>query len=466
MVRDFSFILPLTGDDPFFGIKAGIGLALYDLLAWNVSGSHKHSHINKREVLESVPGLSAKNINGGLRFHDCITDDSRLVLEVIKSACAEGAIAINYVEVKGINTEAGKIKGLVCHDRYSGAPIEVRCRTVVNAGGVWSDTVTQMIDTSWKNRIAPAKGVHIVVPQSAFETNSALFLPTKDKRYVFVVPWQRALMIGTTDTLYSGRLEQPLPVAQEVDYLLGVVNEYSAYPLTKKDVIAAWAGLRPLIGDGVTAQAGSSTSNLSREHEIVEHKAGMVGLIGGKLTNYRIMAEQVVSKVVAYLPDERGASLKQSRTQRIMLGGWTDKTDFLTVTAGIAARARKLGIEPANLEHLTASYGKDAELVLDLVEKEPGLNSRICSDFPPIMAEIPFCVLHEMAVSLEDLLCRRIRLGIVHQKQCLDAAPKVAMLLQTLLGWDKSRTDIELAALEKSLKEHMESFGKVEAPKA
>ncbi len=145
-----------------------------------------------------------------------------------------------------------------------------------------------------------------------------------------------------------------------------------------------------------------------------------------------------------------------------MLGGWHDKNDYLAQTAEIAARARKLAIEPATLEHLIASYGKDAQAVVDIVEQEPSLNNRICPDYPPIMAEVQFCVLNEMAVSLEDLLCRRMRLGFVHQKQCLDAGPKVAMLIQSLLGWDNERTDLELHNLEESLKEHMSSFTKVE----
>lgn len=464
MVRDFSFILPLTKSDPFFGFKAGIGLTLYDILSWNVANVHHHSKISQRELVESVPALSTQNVDGALRFHDCITDDSRLVLEVIKSASNEGALAINYVEVQSIQTHNGKISTIYCRDRYSGGDLTIRAKTCVNATGVWSDEITQMVDPSWKKRVAPAKGVHIMVPQSAFETNTALFLPTNDKRYVFVVPWQRALMIGTTDTFYSGSLQNPLPVTEEVDYLLSVVNSYSNRKLTKKDVIAAWAGLRPLIGNGQVGD-DKNTSNLSREHEIVETPAGMVGLMGGKLTNYRIMANQVVDKLLPHLPEEISSKVKPSRTHRTMLGGWVDKQDFLTQTATIAAHARKLSIEPATLDHLIASYGKDAQTIVSLVEAEPNLNNRICPDFPPIMAEVVFCVQNEMAASLEDLLSRRMRLGIVHQQQCREAAPKVAMLLQNLLGWDNARTEMELSALEKNLQEHMNSFGLLEAVK-
>src|SRR5262249_44581271 len=150
---------------------------------------------------------------------------------------------------------------------------------------------------------------------------------------------------------------------------------------------------------------------------------GIIGLTGGKLTNYRLMADQVVNRVVARLP---GAEPRRANTKRIMLGGWMDKQDFLAATAAISAKTRRLSIDAATLDHLISSYGKDAQTIVDIVEQDASLNQRICPDFPPIMAEIPFCVIYEMAVSLEDLLMRRIRLGILHQRQCLEAAPKVA----------------------------------------
>ena len=474
MIRDFSFILPLSKKDPFSGFKASLGLTAYDLLAWNVSSSERHVRLSQKDVLEYVPALSPEKIAGGLRFHDCITDDSRLVLEVIKSAAAEGAHAINYMEVIGFEKEGANICAVRCHDRYSGEEFTFRCKTCVNAAGVWSDEITRLADGNWTKRVALGKGIHIMVPNSSFETNSALFLPTDDQSYLFVVPWQRALMIGTTDTAYSGQLENPLPTADEIDYLLAAINSYSQKQLSKSDVIAAWAGLRPLIGraDQKRAQKSSAngsslksqyrSSDLTREHQIFDAPGSIISLIGGKLSNYRLIANEVVDKIVQRLPADPSRPVRESRTRRIMLGAWADKNDFLTITAAIAAQARRLSIEPATLDHLIASYGKDAQAVVDLVDKEPTLNNRICPDFPPIMAEVAFCVLTEMAVSLEDLMFRRMRLGFIHQRQCLEAAPKVAMLIQALLGWDNARTELELSALERTLKEHMASFTKSE----
>lgn len=467
LIRDFSFVLPLIKGHPLFHLKASLGLTLYDLLSFTAGHSQPHKRISRKEVLESAPALSDSQITGGLRFHDAITDDSRLVLEVLKSACASGAHAINYMEATGFGVENHRINRVECRDRYSGSKVTFRCKACINATGVWSDGVIRLIDKRWGNHVVPSKGIHIMLPQSAFETNAALFLPAPDKRYVFVVPWQRALMIGTTDSVYKDDINNPMANAEEVDYLLSVVNSYNGQRrLNRSDVIATWAGLRPLAGHGDPAlrqadreglalkngnAAPAVTGNISREHEIFDGPGGIIGVVGGKLTNYRIMANQVMERVFERFPQLAAVDAKISRTKRIMLGGWLDKQDFLTLTAQISTKARKLSIEPATIDHLIASYGKDALTILDIIEKDSSLNERICPDFPPIMAEVPYCVTKEMAVSLEDLLARRIRLAQLHHRQCLEAAPKVTQLMQQLLGWDDTRVAAELSALQFSV---------------
>jgi glycerol-3-phosphate dehydrogenase len=471
LIRDFSFILPLTRDDRFFNLKAKIGLTLYDLLSGSMPGIHKHDGLSQKELLEAAPALSANVVAAGLRFHDCVTDDSRLVIEVIKSACNEGANAINYIEAIDFATENGITKVVRCRDRYSGNELSIRGKVVVNAAGVWADGLLQKSDQSWQANNVLLKGTHIMVPPSAFETNTALFLPAEDGRYIFVVPWQRAIMIGTTATSFSGDLNNPMPAREEIEYLINCVNRYCGEKkLSARDVIAAWSGLRTLINEpfpatkasnnGSNGKAAETAANVhTLEGQIVEGKDGMISLFGGKLTNYRLLASRAVDKITQHIPTDPQAKTKNvSRTKRIMLGGWSDKNDYLTATASIAAKARKLSIEPATLDHLISSYGKDAQAIIDIVEKQPALNERICPDFPPIMAEIPFCILTEAAVSLQDLLFRRMRLGMLHQIQCKQAAPKVASLMQSLLNWDDSRATLELAALEKTLDAHMESF--------
>jgi glycerol-3-phosphate dehydrogenase len=464
MVRDFSFVMPLLKGKFFFNLKANAGLAFYDFLAWSSATEHHYDSLGVKDVLEAAPSLSPAKIAGGLRFHDCITDDSRIVLSVIKSACHEGGLAINYLEARSFLRDGNQIRGVVCHDRYTGDDITIKAKTVVNATGVWTDNICKMADENWAPKVTPSKGTHIIVPPSAFETNTALFLPTGDNRYVFVVPWQRALMIGTTDHAYSGRLENPLPTLDEIDYLLHIVNSFTqTHQLNRSDITATFAGLRPLVRfedpskPGDSNSSSSDTSSMSREHLIFESEGGLINVAGGKLTSYRLMAEEVMQEVLKKLALPE---VKASRTDKLMLGGWTDKQDYLTQTAVFSTRARKLGLDPATIDHIVASYAADTGTVLDIIEQEPTMAERICADFPALMAEVVYCVSREMAVCLEDLLFRRLRLGFLNQKQTLESAPKVAALMQELLGWDNYRTGLELSLLEEQVGEHLDPLTK------
>jgi glycerol-3-phosphate dehydrogenase len=471
LIRDFSFVLPIKKQKKILSWKAKLGLTLFDFLSRSTNLNHPHQNLSQKELLEAAPVLTSPDLTSGVRFHDCLTDDARLVLAVLKSACDEGANAINYIEVKGFSQGENGLTEVLCHDRYSGEELTFRGKMCVSAVGVWTDGLLRLADPSWQKSTEFSKETHILVPPSAFETNNALLIPVENGRQISVIPWQRALLIGAHYAGYTGDLNNPLPSKEDVQYLLDGVNNYGvSRKLTMNDVVAAWSGVRPASkinhanssdnrSDGVRGNKKQTAKNEIKEHRIIEGPAGIVGLIGGKLSNYRLISEEVVDRVIKNASD-RKLSLPNlpSRTKRIMLGGWKDKDDFLTLTAGIAAKARKLTLEPATIDHLIASYGKDAQLVIDIVERQPLLNERICPDFPPIMAEVAYCVLTEMAVSLEDVLFRRIRLAAVHQIQCRDAAPKVASMMQNLLNWDDARAALELQRLEKTIDAHTDSF--------
>ncbi len=458
IVKDISFVLPLAEKDKLFALRARLGLTLYDLLSSGFShGMQQHETLGAKEVFEAAPALSQEHIVGGLRFHDAITDDARLVLSVVKSAMSLGAHVLNYVEAIELKFQDNLVREIECRDRLDGSTFTLRCKVCVNAAGIFSDQIINLVKKKWRPRVVPAKGIHIVLPLSAFPTNTGLFLPTSDKRYVFVLPWQRALIIGPTDSIYSGDLNHPLANNDEVDYLLQVLNKYNGGRLlNRSDISATWAGIRPLIApmskSNENGEALSTTSKLSREHEIFIGPKGLVNVIGGKLTNYRLMAEQTVDRILDRFPQLTRVEGKRTRTKRIMLGGWLDKEDFLASTALIASRGRKLSLDPATIDHLISSYGKEALAILDLIEESSELKERICPEYPPIMAEVNFSVNYEMAVSLEDVLARRTRLLMINEKQCLEAAPKVVRYMQALLGWDNVRTEAELQAVDSSLR--------------
>jgi glycerol-3-phosphate dehydrogenase len=357
------------------------------------------------------------------------------------------------MQAKGFVGSGKEMEGVVCRDRYTGEEFTVRAKSVVNATGVWSDEVCTLADPAWTKKIAPSKGIHIIVPASAFESNTALFLPTNDNRYVFVVPWQRALMIGTTDHLYEGDINNPVPTGDEIDYLLHVVNSYTdTHKLNRSDITGTFAGLRPLVRFSATGEA-DDTSSMSRDHLIFESALGLINVAGGKLTSYRLMAEEVMEVVYRKLTD---VVPRQSRTATMMLGGWTHKNEYLAQVANISSKSRNLGLDPATLEHLIASYGADAELVVNMVEQHHPLAERICPDYPPIMAEVIFTVQYEMALCLEDVFFRRTRLGILNARQTIEAAPKVAHMMKQLLDWDNKRMQAELGALDSLVGEHLQ----------
>ena len=258
-------------------------------------------------------------------------------------------------------------------------------------------------------------------------------------------------MIGTTDTSYRGNIDNPLPDRDEIDYLLHIVSSYTdTHKLNRSDVTGSFAGLRPLVR--FDNSDSEDTSSMSREHLIFETDGGLINVAGGKLTSYRLMAEEVMQSVVSKLDD---VPLKPAITDKLMLGGWKDKNDFLTISTEAGALGRRLGLDPATVDHLIASYGSDAIVILGLIERDPSLKERLCPEYTPILAEIIFAVQHEMAVCLEDILFRRMRLGIINQKDTLAVAPKVAKIMQQILDWEPTRLQAELQSVETTLSEHM-----------
>jgi glycerol-3-phosphate dehydrogenase len=450
MVKDFAYVMPITNNRLLFSLKAQLALALQDVRANVVGKSRGHRRHFKQETLKAAPALAPDIIVGGLRFHDCIADDSRFVLELIKSAQTKGAVAVNYLEAQEFETKNGEVKSIVLRDRLEGKEVKVFPRAVVSACGVWTDALAKLIDPNATHSIKMVRSTHITLSQSVMEAGDALLLPAPGNRYVFVVPWQRVLLVGTTATTYEGDPEDPLPTSGEIAYLLDTINKYkrSGRAVSRADVACAWAGLN------IIPSENNETPSLFRG------PAGVITGFGGHLTDIQKMADLAVhllSKKIGVGENSVLIGEPQKAGSPAMLGGFDDKEDYLVTTAEIAARSRKLGLEPAALDHLLSTYGKDALLILDKIEQNPALNEKICPDFPPLMAEIVHCVENEMALSLEDVLCRRIRLGFMHREQCLAAAPKVAKMMQELCGWDLHRFKIELSSLARNLASQLAS---------
>lgn len=371
------FLIPLYGRG-WRTDRIGAGLWLYDLLAGWPRGRTRR-HLSAAEALALAPSLNREGLRGAWLYYDARTDDTRLTIAVLRSALQAGAAAANYVEATGFVRDGERIAGATVCDRISGGEFTIAARSVVNATGPWTDWTLALAGdaspgaTPKTRNLAPSKGAHVLVPHARLPVTAAVLAPSPagDNRFIFVVPWHGAVLLGTTDTPYAEHPDTARADDDDIDYILAAANTvFPAAELGREDVISTMAGLRPLLRSG---GGGGGTVGLSREHRIWEEQPGLVTVAGGKLTTYRTMAVQVTDRVLHVL----GRPRSRSRTATLPLDADRD--------AAIAA--------------LTAASPELAEPLV------PGL--------PYTMAEAAFAVQAELAVTPADVLYRRTRAGLL-----------------------------------------------------
>jgi glycerol-3-phosphate dehydrogenase len=451
LARPLAFLLPLYDSSrkpvglpvgPPFGIGLtailDIGLWLYDRLAGK-RGVAPHRRLSRAETISRMPGLTEKGVKSGFLYYDGQTDDARLTLAVLRTAAAHGAQVASYVEVTRYASEDDRITGAYTRETLDGAGTErlIRARHVVNATGVWAEASDTLSGGASHLRIAPSKGAHLVFTRERLSLgDEAIVLPeTDDGRIIFVVPWLSRAIVGTTDTATS--LGAP-PVAKQGDitYLLNHLNRYLRAPVTHADIVSTYAGYRPLL----RLKRGAATGKLSRAHEVVERADGLVTVAGGKLTSYRRMAEDVVDHLEA-----REGKRQPSQTRTLRLQGatlWPESRERFFLRAGEA------GLDAAVAEHLVRSYGDEALEILDAVEEQPALGARLIPDLPYLRAEVVHACRAELALTLEDLLARRLRIAIEDRTRGLGVAAQVASLMAVELGWSEEERAMRLAAYD------------------
>jgi glycerol-3-phosphate dehydrogenase len=423
LVKILPFLLPILTKDGLFPrrVARALGLAmwLYDLTGgWRIGKLHKR--LSTDEALARLPTLPADRVAGAYLYYDATVDDARLVLAVARSAAAHGAVVANRCRIAGFEHDANGRVVAATIDAVGHGEIHVRAAVVVNATGVWADDVRALEDGFDPDSIRPAKGVHITVPWSMVRNDIAAVIPVPgDKRSLFVVPWGdrpngtfQHTYIGTTDTDYDGRLDDPPCTAEDINYVLGAVNAAITTKITPADITGVWAGLRPL----VRAPKSARTADLSRHHKISTGAGGVIAIVGGKLTTYREMAEDTVDAVAKRL----GRSAK-CRTRSLPLLG-----------ADGFAEPRTGGREI----RLADRYGTLRSSIDALIADDPALAEPLVPGLPYERAEAVYAVRHEMATTLTDVLARRTRAHLLDRSATLQAAPSVAALLAPELGWD------------------------------
>ena len=373
------------------------GLTAYEMLAAGRNIGY-HTSVSAGRVAEAIPGFGGRS--RGFKYFECQTDDARLTIEVARAAQAAGARLANHARVTGLLGE-GRVTGATVTDEMTGQGFEVRARAVVNATGIWAERVAELAAGSGGVRLRPSKGIHLVFAPGAVRTTAAVVAPSAahDGRYVFIVPWEDRVYAGTTDTPYQGDLDDPPVGDADRDYILAAVA--GLFPgVTSRDVVASWAGLRPLLGQD---DAGDTTSSdLSRKHAVFTGPFGLYTITGGKLTTYRAMAEDLVDRVAADL----GGS-GPCRTREIPLGLHGSAAAAVRLARDEVAR---LGLPPRTAVRLVRRYGDDWRQAARLIGEDASLGEPVADGLPVLGVEVALARSREMALTDQDVYVRRTRL--------------------------------------------------------
>ncbi|WP_425955156.1 glycerol-3-phosphate dehydrogenase/oxidase [Xylanimonas sp. McL0601] len=444
LVRPVPFLYPLE-HRIWERAYVGTGIALYDTLAGIAPGKRAmpiHRHLTRGQMARKFPDLAHDAAIGAVQYWDASVDDARLVTTIIRTAAGYGAHAASRTQVVELTQSAtGAVNGAVVVDLETGKRITVRARQVINATGVWTEDTESLAGSEGGLRVLASKGIHVVVPRERIRGNVGLILQT-EKSVLFIIPWSRYWIIGTTDTPWHEDLRDPVASSRDIDYVLEHANAVLAHPLTRGDVIGTFAGLRPLLQPGT--KEGTSSAKVSREHTVASPTPGLSVIAGGKLTTYRIMAKDAVDHAIG----QRAAALP-SITHKIPLVG---AVGLQAVQRQARTWAKRYRWTPPMVDHLLHRYGSDVAELVELCEADPSLATPLEHAPAYLRAEVHYGVTHEGALHLEDVLLHRTRLVYEVPDAGLAALPEIADVVAPLLGWDDSTKEAETAAYRERVK--------------
>jgi glycerol-3-phosphate dehydrogenase len=446
LVRPVPFLYPLT-HRWWERVYAGAGVALYDTLATlsgRARGLPRHRHLTRTGARRLVPALRRDALIGALQYWDAQVDDARHTMLLARTAAAYGAHVASRARVVALLREGERITGAHVRDLETGNTHRVRARQVVNATGVWTDELQSLAGERGQFHVRASKGIHLVVPRDRIRGRSGLILRTESS-VLFVIPWGRHWIIGTTDTDWRLDLAHPAASAADIDYLLDHLNQVISPPLTHADVEGVYAGLRPLLwGESDT------TSQLSREHAVAHTVPGLVVVAGGKYTTYRVMARDAIDTAV------HGLAIKvpESVTENVPLLGAEGYPALRNSRRVLAAQS---GLHEARIGHLLGRYGSLIHEVLALIADDPTLGAELTGAPDHLRAEVVYAVSHEGARHLEDVLARRTRISIETFDRGVRSCREVAELMAPVLGWSAAQVEREVEHYRKRIAAERES---------
>ena len=434
LVRPVSFLYPLTRRG-WERVYVGAGVALYDVLA-KLGGSQLplHQHLTRRGALERAPALAGDSLVGGLIYWDAQVDDARHTLTLARTAAQYGAALATSVRVVGFERRGDRIVGAQVRCLETGQELTVHGRQVINATGVWTDQVQEMAGRG-RIRVRASKGVHLVVPRDRLHSDTGILLRT-ERSVLFVIPWGRHWIIGTTDTDWNLDLAHPAASRADIEYLLGEVNQVLAQPLELDDIEGVYAGLRPLLHG-----ESDDTSQLTREHAVSQSVSGLITVAGGKYTTYRVMARDAVDVAARSLP----GSVPESCTHETPLLG---ADGYRALWNRRDTLAREAGVEATRIEAMLGRYGSATLEVLDLMSERPELAEPLVGAEDTLAAEVVYAATHEGALHLDDVLTRRTRISIETFHRGTATVRAVAHWMGQELNWSELDRQREVAHYE------------------
>ncbi len=441
LVRPVPFLFPLSHRVWERGY-IGAGTLLYDLLGGR-RALPRHRHLTRRGVLRRFPGLRGDRLVGGIQYWDAQVDDARHTMALVRTARAHGAATLSSVRAEDFLFSGARVAGVRARCLETGRALDIQGRQVVNATGVWTDSVQQHAGRG-RIHVRASKGIHLVVPRDRIHGDSGLILRT-EKSVLFVIPWSDHWILGTTDTDWNLDLAHPAASRRDIDYLLERVNAVLAQPLRHEDIEGVYAGLRPLLqGDS------AATSQLSREHAVSQSVSGLITVAGGKYTTYRVMAKDVVDVAARGLEQKVPACC----TDRVPLVGAAGYRAHWNRREALASES---GLHVHVIERLLGRYGTRLHELIELIAADPALAQPLEGAPAHLAAEIHYAASHEGALHLDDVLTRRTRISIETFDRGMGAARPTARLMGRVLGWDEATIAREVEHYEARVRAERES---------
>jgi glycerol-3-phosphate dehydrogenase len=422
LVRLEPFLFPIYGWPIIHRAFYGSGILLYDLLGSRLDGGFAR-HLSRAETLDWAPDLRRTGLQGAMVYHDGVEDDARYTLAVVRTALDLGARAVTGVRVTGTLERAGQAVGIRARDVGGTGELQVRARGVLDATGVWVAEPGAPLGSGASVR--PSKGAHVIVPRRRIRSRTGMTIRIP-RRVLFLIPLPDHWLIGTTDDAFHGPPNRPFADEADVAQILSTVNKALDVDLTVDDVVGTYAGLRPLVATGATGP----TAKASREHRVVREANGVVRVIGGKFTTYRVIGRDAIDTLLG----PAAARSRPSRTDRLRLVGAADREVLDRLTADLA----RAGHDAALADRLVGRHGTQAPDVLAFGASF-GLTSVLAPGVAVHEAEVAWAVRNELARSLDDLLARRTRLAQELPDRGASVAPRVAAIMGGELGWDADR---------------------------